>query len=124
MVFRCVKPISKASFLKFRFLDIKVPSCISLVTKFEVYKATATQAIFHSRLQCNFQKSLNCHGEEKIATRLHGVLARFADSNIARILRVFSFSIIFLEDVALPAQDVLHKEICTCDGNAIVSSCE
>ena len=83
-----------------------MPSFISLVTTFEVYKATATQAIFHWRLQCNFQKSLNCHGEEKIATQLHGVLARFADSNIARILRVFSFSIIF--------QKMLHCQRKTC----------
>ena len=32
----------------------------------------------------------------------------------------FQFFCNFSEDVALPAQDMLHTEICTCDGNAII----
>ena len=33
----------------------------------------------------------------------------------------FQFFCNFSEDVALPAQDMLHTEICTCDSNAIIS---
>ena len=30
---------------------------------FRLHKATATVALFHPRLQCNFQKLLRCHRE-------------------------------------------------------------
>ena len=30
---------------------------------FRLHKATATVALFHPRLQCNFQKLLRCHHE-------------------------------------------------------------
>ena len=76
--------------------------------------------IFHSRLQCNFHKLLCSHREEKIASCLHGVPAKFAESKIARIFKVGNFS----DVVVLPAQDVLFIQtgICTCNGNAVISS--
>ena len=58
-------------------------------------KSTATQAIFPPRLQCNFQKLLRWRGAEKIASRLHGALAKFADRKVNRILRCFNISAIF-----------------------------
>ena len=43
------------------------------------HKAMAARAIFHPRLQFNFQKLLHCHRTEENASRLHGLLAKFAE---------------------------------------------
>ena len=45
----------------------------------------------------------------------------FTRNAIFRILRVFKFFCNFPEDAVLSAQDMLHTEIRTCDGNAIIS---
>ena len=37
--------------------------CRKLALFFLLHKATATAALFHPRLQCNFQKLLRCHRE-------------------------------------------------------------
>ena len=37
--------------------------CQKLALFFRLHKATATVALFHPRLQCNFQKLLPCHRE-------------------------------------------------------------
>ena len=55
----------------------------------------------------------------KIVTWLHGASEKFADRKITTIFR-FSIFLQFLEVFALPAQDMLHTEICTFDGNAII----
>ena len=62
--------------------------------------------------------ALPLHGRS--ATRLHGVLATFADREIARVFGVFNFSVI-PDDVALPSEDMLHTTICTYNCNAIIS---
>ena len=45
-------------------------------------------------LQCHFQRLLRYRCVEKIATWLHGEQEKFADRKIARILRVFNFSVL------------------------------
>ena len=73
-------------------------------------KTTVTRAFFQPRLQ------LLCYRRaEKIVTQLHDVLAKFS----GRKLQSCQFFCNFSEDVALPAQDTLHTEIRTCNGNAI-----
>ena len=61
-----------------------------------------------------------------MATPVHGAMAKFADRKIARILfpgyyyKSFQYFCNSSEDVALPAQDMLHTEIFACDGDAII----
>ena len=83
----------------------------------------STREIFHTQLQWNFQKLFRCHRPEKIATWLYGALAKFADRKLKNCLNIKSFQFFcnFSGDVALPAQDMLHKEISTCDCNTIIS---
>ena len=54
--------------------------------------------------------------------RLHSALAKSADGKICQNIQGFkNFSAIFSEEVALPTQSMLHKEICTCNRTAIIS---
>ena len=55
--------------------------------------------------------ALPSHG--KIATRLHGAMARFADRYITRILRVCNILATF--------QGMLHVQFFPRDGNAVIS---
>ena len=64
---------------------------------------------FHSK--CNYKKLLRCSGEEKNATRLHGVLAKFADRKIARIFRLFNFSAIFRRCCIASAKHTTHRNL-------------
>ena len=68
-------------------------------------KATASRAILHPRLQGNFQKLLRCHRAEKLQP---GYTVRRQTLRKERLPQYQDFS------VALPAQDMLHTEICTC----------
>ena len=83
-------------------------------------KAKATGAIFHPRSQCNFQKLLRCHRAEKLQP---GYMVRRQDLLTDKFQNVKSLQYFsnFSEDVALPAQDMLHVQFFPRDGNAIIS---
>ena len=82
-------------------------------------QAKATRAIFHPRSQCSFQELLRCHRPEKCnpATRCDGMIWWQINCNIMSLQYFGNFS----NDVALPAQDMLHVQYFPCDSNAIIS---
>ena len=59
------------------------------------HKDDAIRAVFHSRLQRNFQKLLRCNLEQKLQSWLHDEPSKFSDGKAARIVRVFNFPAIF-----------------------------
>ena len=81
-------------------------------------KATGTGVIFHPRLQCNFQ---NCYCVAVARESLqHQYTARWQNLQTKCYLKSFYYFCNFSEGVALPALDMLQREICACDGNAII----
>ena len=69
---------------------------------------------------CTFNKLLRCDHTEKFQP---GYTVRWQNLLLEKLPDYSEFLIFlqFLEDVALPVQDKLHTEICTCKGNAIIS---
>ena len=74
---------------------------------------------FSPAIAMRFSEITALPSRRKIATQLHGAMAKFADKRTARILRVFNISAAFQRYFIASARHAGHRN-CTCDGNAVI----
>ena len=88
--------------------------CRKLALFFRLHKATATGALFQTRLQCNLQKLLRCHRDENLqycynSTRCDGKICW--QINCQYYYKSFQYFCNFSEDITLSVQDIIHRNL-------------